>query len=72
MSRIRRTVTILSMSAVLVMMIVPRPALAADDKQRFTRDEVTVEPPAVTLIDQNGDTMDFKAALSSDRPVFVA
>ena len=71
MSRIRHTVTVLSMGAVLATMTVPPPAAAADEKQRFTRDEVTVEVPAVTLIDQDGDTVDFKAALSSDRPVFV-
>jgi protein SCO1/2 len=71
MSRIRRTVTAISMGAVLVTMSGPPLAAAADEKQRFTRDEVTVEAPAVTLIDQDGDTVDFAAALSSDRPVFV-
>jgi protein SCO1/2 len=59
------------LSAIVVAMAFPPPAAAADEKQRFTRDEVTVEVPAVTLIDQNGDTVDFKAALSSERPVFV-
>jgi protein SCO1/2 len=70
MSRFRQVVTVLSLSAALTTIFAPSPA-AADDKQRFTRDEVTVVPPAVTLIDQNGDTVDFEAALSSDRPVFV-
>jgi protein SCO1/2 len=59
------------MSVFLTMMSGSPPVVAADAKQRFTRDEVTVEAPAVTLIDQNGDTVDFKAALTSDRPVFV-
>jgi protein SCO1/2 len=71
MSTIRRMVRVISLSAIVVTMIVPRPAAAADDKQRFTRDEVTVVPPAVTLIDQDGDTVDFAAALTSDKPVFV-
>ena len=71
MSRTRSLVTVICTCAMVVALTGATPALAADEKQRFTRDEVTVVPPAVTLIDQNGDTVDFKAALSSDRPVFV-
>ena len=71
MSRTRSSVTVICTCAMVVALTGATPALAADEKQRFTRDEVTVEAPAVTLIDQNGDTVDFKAALSSDRPVFV-
>jgi protein SCO1 len=41
------------------------------DNPRFTRDEVKVDPPAVTLIDQNGDRIDFRALTLSDKPVFV-
>ena len=43
----------------------------AADNPRFTRDEVKVDPPAVTLIDQNGDRIDFRALTLSDKPVFV-
>jgi protein SCO1/2 len=46
------------------------PGLAADNP-RFTRDEVKVDPPAVTLIDQDGDRIDFRALTLSDKPVFV-
>jgi protein SCO1 len=41
------------------------------DNPRFTRDEVKVDPPAVTLIDQNGNRIDFRALTLSDKPVFV-
>ena len=46
------------------------PALAADNP-RFTRDEVKVDPPDVTLIDQDGDRVKFRELLLSDKPVFV-
>jgi protein SCO1/2 len=41
------------------------------DAPRFTRTEVTVEVPDVTLIDQNGREVDFRKAMLGDRPVFV-
>jgi len=41
------------------------------DNPRFTRDDVTVDPPAVTLIDQDGNKVDFRKLLLSDKPVFV-
>jgi len=41
------------------------------DNPRFTRDEVTVDPPDVTLIDQDGDRVKFRDLLLSDKPVFV-
>ena len=69
MSILSRIVTI--SCAVLVVMSAAPAGFAADDEPRFTRNDVTVVPPAVTLIDQDGDTVDFAAALSSDRPVFV-
>jgi len=43
----------------------------AADNPRFTRDEVKVEVPAVTLIDQDGDKVAFRDLLLSDKPVFV-
>jgi len=47
------------------------PAIAADREPRFTRTTVDVEIPDVTLIDQDGDVVDFRAVLQSDKPVFV-
>jgi protein SCO1/2 len=41
------------------------------DSPRFTRTEVGVEVPDVTLIDQDGELVDFRAAMSSETPVFV-
>jgi protein SCO1/2 len=56
--------------AVLVAAAVSSVGWAAD-QPRFTRDEVTVDPPAVTLIDQDGDKVAFRDLLLSDKPVFV-
>ena len=41
------------------------------DNPRFTRDAVKVDIPAVTLVDQDGDRVDFRALTLSDKPVFV-
>lgn len=46
-------------------------ASLAGGEPRFTRTEVEVEIPAVTLIDQDGDEIDLRALLRADRPVFV-
>jgi protein SCO1/2 len=43
----------------------------AADNPRFTRTDVTVDPPDVTLIDQDGDRVKFRDLLLSDTPVFV-
>jgi protein SCO1/2 len=43
----------------------------AADSPRFTRTEVAVDPPDVTLIDQDGDRVKFRDLLLSDKPVFV-
>jgi protein SCO1/2 len=63
--RAARVVAALSVATALCV-----PGLAADNP-RFTRDEVKVDPPAVTLIDQDGDRIDFRALTLSDKPVFV-
>lgn len=55
----------------LALLLSCTPALAAEGEPRFTRTKVDVELPAVTLINQHGDTVDFTALLQSDRPVFV-
>lgn len=58
--------------AVAVMMAVAVAGVAvAADTPRFTRTEVEVTVPDVTLIDQRGDEVSFVQAMSSDRPVFV-
>jgi len=49
----------------------PTPAAAADRGPKFTRTEVAVEVPDVTLIDQHGNTVSFRDALLGDQPVFV-
>ena len=41
------------------------------DNPRFTRTDVAVEAPKVTLIDQDGVRVDFRDLLLSDKPVFV-
>lgn len=41
------------------------------DGPRFTRREVVLEVPNVTLIDQHGREVDFQQAMLGDRPVFV-
>jgi protein SCO1/2 len=52
------------------MMMVMAAAESADGP-RFTRKEVAVEVPDVTLIDQQGGEVDFRSAMLGDRPVFV-
>jgi len=41
------------------------------DPPRFTRSEVAVEVPDVTLIDQHGREVGFRQAMLGDKPVFV-
>jgi protein SCO1/2 len=44
---------------------------ATDDATRFTRTEVDVVIPDVSLIDQNGKEVRLRDVLTSDEPVFV-
>jgi protein SCO1/2 len=44
---------------------------SADRGPRFTRAEVDVSVPDVTLIDQNGEEVELRDVLTSDTPVFV-
>ena len=46
-------------------------AAGAADGPRYTRDEVSIDVPDVTLIDQHGREVEFRAAMLGDRPVFV-
>ncbi len=61
---IRRTIATVTIALVAA-------AATAADPPRFTRTEVEVTVPDVTLIDQRGDEVSFVQAMSSDRPVFV-
>jgi len=68
----RRWTTMHAHRAIAVVMAVAVATVAsADDPPRFTRTEVEVTVPDVTLIDQRGDEVSFVDAMSSDRPVFV-
>ena len=44
---------------------------AADDAPRFTRTEVEIEVPEVTLIDQRGEEVEFRELVLADKPVYV-
>ena len=57
-------------AALLVATALCSPGWSAD-KPRFTRTEIKVEIPDVTLIDQDGDRVDFRDLMLSDKPVFV-
>lgn len=57
-------------TTVLVAAVVAASGWTADNP-RFTRTDVTVDPPDVTLIDQDGDRVEFRDLLQSDKPVFV-
>lgn len=46
-------------------------APAAEREPRFTRSQVAVKIPKVTLINQKGEAVELSALLQSDKPVFV-
>jgi len=56
-------------AAVILLMV----AVCGDaaDKPRFTRTEVEIDVPDVTLINQNGDTVGLRGLLLDDKPVYV-
>ena len=56
--------------AVVIMMMVAVTGNTAD-KPRFTRTVVEVDVPDVTLINQDGDTVDLRALLLGDKPVYA-
>ena len=60
-----------AVSGICVTLILMASAASAADSPRFTRTEVAVEVPDVTLIDQNGREIDFRERMLGDRPVFV-
>ena len=68
MSGARRT--IVRACTVIVVMMMSVSALAAD-KPRFTRTEVEIDIPDVTLINQQGDEVGFREMLLGERPVYV-
>jgi len=55
----------------MIVLLLSVSAPRADREPRFTRTEVKVELPAVTVINQNGDAVDFRALLQGDKPVLV-
>jgi protein SCO1 len=55
------------LTAMAAVVALPRRA----DSGKFTREEVTVEVPDVTLVNQRGDRVPLQAKLGSERPVFV-
>ena len=57
--------------AVCVILIMVAATGLPADAPRFTRTEVAIELPDVTLIDQFGREVDFRHELLGDRPVFV-
>jgi len=62
--------TIVRTCTVVVLMMISVAGLAAD-KPRFTRTEVEIDVPDVTLINQEGDAVGLHDVLLGDRPVFV-
>ena len=68
MSGARRT--IVRACTVIVVMMMSVSALAAE-KPRFTRTEVEIDIPDVTLINQQGDEVGFREMLLGERPVYV-
>ena len=57
--------------AVCVMVIMVAAVGLPADAPRFTRTEVAIDLPDVTLIDQYGREVDFRHELLGDKPVFV-
>ena len=57
--------------AVCVMLIMVAATGLPADAPRFTRTEVAIELPDVTLIDQYGREVSFRRELLGDKPVFV-
>ena len=56
---------------VAAVLLAPGASDAADPGPRFTRTEVDVTLPDVTLINQDGDEVKLLDLVSSDKPVFV-
>ncbi len=58
-------------SGICVVLMMVAVAGSPADPPRFTRTEVAVEVPDVTLIDQHGRKVGFRQAMLGDKPVFV-
>ena len=56
---------------VMVVLLVFSIAGLPADEPRFTRTAVKIDVPELTLINQEGDTVDFREVLLGDKPVFV-
>ena len=66
-----RAGTVAATSAVVVLLLMISIFVQAADAPRFTRTEVEVEVPDVTLINQQGDEVGFREMVLGDRPVYV-
>jgi len=62
--------TIVKACVVVVVATMSVSALAAD-KPRFTRTEVEIDVPDVTLINQEGDEVGFREMLLGEKPVYI-
>ena len=58
-------------SGICAMLMMVAAIVSPADGPRFTRKEVTVDVPDVTLIDQHGREVSFRQEMLGDRPVFV-
>jgi protein SCO1 len=58
------------LAATVLAMALPRGAWGTEGP-RFTRDQVNVTIPDVALVDQRGELVSLRKAMTSDRPVFV-
>ena len=58
-------------NGICIMLMVVASLASAADTTRFTRKEVVVDVPDVTLIDQFGREVSFRQEMLGDRPVFV-
>ena len=66
----RSDLRVMAFGFCILVLMVAIPGSAAD-APRFTRTEVAIEVPDVTLIDQHGREIDFREAMLGDRPVFI-
>ena len=67
----RRTGFAATMCGVVALCLVLASFTEAADAPRFTRSEVEIEVPDVTLIDQRGNEVGFREMVLGDKPVYV-
>jgi len=57
--------------AAALVLSLPATGLLAEEKARYTRTVEDLEIPDVTLVNQDGDIVEFRAKVLGDKPVFV-